>query len=54
MSLTFPSGPDGLWLSTFLLTLSISTLGAMKLLVFPGFLVLSILSLRGVRWAYAT
>jgi hypothetical protein len=26
----------------------------MKLLVFPGFLVLGILSLRGVRWAYLT
>ncbi|MDQ2855910.1 MAG: hypothetical protein M3R68_06255, partial [Acidobacteriota bacterium] len=29
-------------------------MGAMKLFVFPGFLVLSILSLRGVRWAYVT
>ena len=31
-----------------------SILGAMKLLVYLGFLVLGILSLRGVRWAYIT
>ena len=32
----------------------ISIVGAMKLLVFLGFLVLGILSLRGKRWAYIT
>lgn len=46
--------PARLWLSTFLLIFGISTLGVMKLLVFPGFLVLAFLSLRGVRWAYVT
>jgi hypothetical protein len=31
-----------------------STLGAMKLVIFLGFLVLGVLSVRGVRWAYIT
>ena len=43
-----------LWLSTFLLIFSMSILGAMKLLVYLGFLALGILSMRGVRWAYIT
>ena len=43
-----------MWLSKFLLLLAISTLAAMKLLAYLGFLVLGILSLRGVRWAYIT
>jgi hypothetical protein len=43
-----------LWLPTFLLFCAIITLAAMKLLVYLGFLVLGILSLRGVRWAYVT
>ena len=33
---------------------AIITLATMKLLVYLGFLVLGILSLRGVRWAYVT
>lgn len=43
-----------LWLSTFLLFRAVITLAAMKLVVFLGFLVLGILSFRGVRWAYIT
>lgn len=46
--------PAKLWLSTFLLTFAMNTLGTMKLLVYLGFLVLGILSLRGLRWAYIT
>ena len=44
--------PANLWLSTFLLIFAMSTLGAMKLLVYLGFLVLGVLSLRRVHWAY--
>ena len=43
-----------LWLPTFQLFFAIITLAAMKLLVYLGFLVLGILSLRRVRWAYVT
>jgi len=43
-----------LWLPTFLLFFAVITLAAMKLLVYLGFLVLGILSLRRVRWAYVT
>ncbi len=46
--------PAKLWLSTFLLIVAISIFGAMKLLVYLGFLVLGILSFRGMRWAYVT
>lgn len=43
-----------LWLPTFPVFFAIITLAAMKLLVYIGFLVLGILSLRGMRWAYVT
>src|SRR6266496_3699683 len=43
-----------LWLPTFPLLFASITLAAMKLLVCMGFLVLGILSLRGMRWAYVT
>lgn len=43
-----------LWLPTFPLHLANNTLAAMKIFVFIGFLVLGILSLRGMRWAYVT
>ncbi len=43
-----------LWLPTFLFFFAVITLAAMKLLIYLGFLVLGILSLRGVRWAYVT
>ena len=43
-----------LWLPTFPLHFASITFAAMKLLVFIGFLVLAVLSLRGVRWAYVT
>ncbi len=43
-----------LWLPTFLLFFAVITLAAMKLLIYLGFLVLGISSLRGVRWAYIT
>jgi len=46
--------PVTLWLPTFLIIVPISIVGAVKLLVFLGFLVLGILSLRGKRWAYIT
>ena len=42
------------WLPTFLSFFAIIILAAMKLLVYLGFLVLGVLSLRGVRWAYVT
>jgi hypothetical protein len=43
-----------LWLPTFLTIVPISIVGAMKLVVNLGFVVLGILSLRGKRWAYIT
>lgn len=43
-----------LWVSTFQAPTAMITLVGMKLLVFLGFLVLGILSFRGVRWAYIT
>jgi len=45
---------SNLWLPTFLSFFAMIILAAMKLLVYVGFLVLGILSLRGVRWAYVT
>src|SRR3989442_15188228 len=41
-----------LWLPTFLTIVPINIVGAMKLVVYLGFLLLGILSLRGKRWAY--
>ena len=47
-------GNSKLWLPTFLLFYAIITLAGMKLLVYLAFLVLGILSVRRVRWAYVT
>ncbi len=43
-----------LWLTTFLILFTNPTLAAMKIIVFPAFLVLGILAARGARWAYIT
>ena len=48
------TGNSKLWLPTFPLHFADITLAVMKILVYVGFLVLGILSLRGVRWAYVT
>jgi hypothetical protein len=43
-----------LWLPTFLFFFAIIILVAMRLLLYLGFLLLGLLSLRGKRWAYVT